>query len=124
MTVEREDTTVKPRPLKKGEFRKNKDGTRSTQLLAGFNIDGKEVNIPLIWYTSEGIKQVSGRKAVKYAKDFEKRTGKKFRSYDSPEEAKDAAIKSSEKGGTFAGPPYKKDGGKVYKNKTRRANYK
>ena len=124
MTVEREDTTVKPRPLKKGEFRKNKDGTRSTQLLAGFNIDGKEVNIPLIWYTSEGIKQVSGRKAVKYAKDFEKRTGKKFRSYDSPEAAEKASREHSKKGGTFSGKSYKKDGGKVYTNKTRPANYK
>ena len=103
MAVEREDITVKPRPLKKGEFRKNKDGTRSTQLLAGFNIEGKEVNIPLIWYTSEGIKQVSGRKAVKYAKDFEKRTGKKFRSYDSPETAEKASREHSKKGGTFSG---------------------
>ena len=124
MAVEREDITVKPRPLKKGEFRKNKDGTRSTQLLAGFNIEGKEVNIPLIWYTSEGIKQVSGRKAVKYAKDFEKRTGKKFRSYDSPETAEKASREHSKKGVTFSGKSYKKDGGKVYSNKTRRANYK
>ena len=110
--------------MKKGEFRKNKDGTRSTQLLSGFNIDGKEVNIPLIWYTSEGIKQVSGRTAVKYAKDFEKRTGKKFRRYDSIDAAEKASEEHSKKGGTFSKSSYKKDGGKVYSNKTRSANYK
>ena len=124
MAVEREDITVKPRPLKKGEFRKNKDGTKSTQLLTGFNIEGKEVNIPLIWYTSEGIKQVSGRKAVKYAKDFEKRTGKKFRRYDSIDAAEKASEEHSREGGAFSKPSFKKDGGKVYSNKTRRANYK
>ena len=124
MAVEREDITVKPRPLKKGEFRKNKDGTKSTQLLSSFNIEGKEVNIPLIWHTSEGIKQVSHDTAVKYAKDFEERTGKNFRRYKSVEAAREAAKNASAKGGAFSQAPYKKDGGKVYSNKTRRAKYK
>ena len=45
---------TKLRPLKKGEFVDNLDGTRSTERTASFNIGGKEVLAPSIWMSPDG----------------------------------------------------------------------
>ena len=44
--------------------------------------------------------------------------------YGYNEHTEKASREHSKKGGTFSGKSYKKDGGKVYTNKTRPANYK
>lgn len=77
-------------------------GKKATEYLASEQSpDGKAWNIPQIWFdvkTGEP-KYFSGERAYDAAKEYEKRTGKKFPRYKSIDKAVEAAKKRSSKGG-------------------------
>ena len=91
------------RPLVRGEFRDNKDGTRSTERLIGVQIDGRETLIPSIWMTPDGIVELGEKKAREFALQYMKESGKKFPSFSTQEEAEQFAIGRSNSGGVFSG---------------------
>lgn len=95
----------KIRPFKKGEFIDNQDGTRSTERSMSLNIGGKEVLVPSLWMTPDGPVDLSRnpQSLMRVIGAFEKRSKKKFRRFDSPEEATEFSIKRSAKGGRGSG---------------------
>ena len=91
------------RPLVRGEFRDNKDGTRSTELLIGVQIDGRETLIPSIWMTPDGIVEFGEEESARAALQYMKETGKKFPSFSTRQKAEQFAIGRSNSGGVFSG---------------------
>jgi hypothetical protein len=92
------------RPLKQGEFRQNKDGTRSTEIsktVTHPNINnGAPTNIPSLYVVNGKVTEFpDDDEAVKAAQD----TGLQFPSFpDIPSAVKDAQTRSNE-GGVAAG---------------------
>lgn len=77
-------------------------GRKATEYLASEESpEGKAWNIPQIWFNTETgeAKFFSSDKAWNTARDYEKKTGKKFPRYDSITDAVSAAKKRSDSGG-------------------------
>jgi len=92
------------RPLKKGEFRQNPDGSRSTEITITEKFGDSFANIPSLWMQDGKIVEFSADKAVAAALAYEKRTGKKFPRFPNVKSAVSAAKARSNKRGAFAGP--------------------
>lgn len=86
---------------KHGRGRRNRDGSTSTELSIGTEVEkGRVRNSPSIWWAGRGKKARSyeyadWRDAAKQADKYEKRTGKKFPRYKTEKEATRAAIRRS-----------------------------
>lgn len=75
------------RPLRKGEFRQNPDGSKSTELKANFTFsDGTHIVVPTLWKSRNGFVELEPRMALDAALAYEKKTGKKFPRFKSREE--------------------------------------
>lgn len=98
------DETKGIRPLKPGEFRQNKDGTRSTELTRTVTHPlingGKPTNIPSLYVENGKVVQFStDDKAV----DAAMRTGLSFPMFPDIPTAVEAAKFRSDKGGNASG---------------------
>ena len=91
------------RPLRKGEFRKNKDGSHSTELLMTEKIDGKWTNIPSLWMRGDKIVELSPSRAVSAARDYERRSKRRFPRFRSLSTAIGSAQARSSAGGISSG---------------------
>tara|TARA_R100000406_G_scaffold80899_1_gene62393 strand:+ start:254 stop:577 length:324 start_codon:yes stop_codon:yes gene_type:complete len=94
------------RPLKKGEFRQNPDGSRSTEVTITEKFGDSFANIPSLWMQDGKIVDFldTPDRAVAAALAYEKRTGKKFPRFPNVKSAVSAAKARSNKRGAFAGP--------------------
>jgi len=92
------------RPLNADEFRDNGDGTHSTEILIGLNIDGMETVVPSLWMTPSGPQQFSAEKAREHAIAYMRRTGLQFPQFKNVEEAESFSQARTEMGGTASGP--------------------
>lgn len=92
------------RPLKRGEYRQNEDGSRSTEISLTEKIDGRWTNIPSLWKSGDRIVQLEPDDAVRTARRWEKTTGKSFPRFKSVEAAVAAAKARSSRGGVGSGP--------------------
>jgi hypothetical protein len=103
------------RPLAKGERRDNGDGTHSTELTVTVPVDGRWMNVPSLWNDAGKYVELDEESAVGAAKRYMKATGKAFPSYETVEDAVNAARSRSESGGAGSGPLEQKfaDGGMV-----------
>ena len=103
------------RPLAKGERRDNGDGTHSTELIVTVPVDGRWMNVPSLWNDAGKYVELDEESAVGAAKRYMKATGKAFPSYETVEDAVNAARSRSESGGAGSGPLEQKfaDGGMV-----------
>ena len=92
------------RPLLPGEFRKNPDGSRSTEIEITVEDDalneGRPTNIPSLWMTPRGVIEVPFELAV----DFASKSGMQFPAFTSVDEAVEAAKARSSQGGVFSSP--------------------
>ena len=93
------------RQLRPGEFRKNKDGSVSTEISITENLGGDSPwsNIPTLWMSGDEIIELDAGRAVDAAIEYEKRTGHKFPRFMSVDTAVEAAKKRSQAGGVFNG---------------------
>lgn len=91
------------RPLTSDEFRDNGDGTHSTEILIGINIDGMETVVPSLLMTPSGPKQFSAKKAREHAISYMRRTGLQFPQFKSVAEAESFSQARTQMGGTAAG---------------------
>jgi len=91
------------RPLQKGEYRQNDDGTHSTELTITEKIGDGFSNIPSLWMSGGKIVEFSNQRAVDAAMAYEKRTGKRFPRFKSIPQAVSAAKARSNKGGAGSG---------------------
>jgi len=93
------------RPFGSGEYIANPDGSMSTERTMTFNIEGQEVLAPSLWMTPNGPVDLSRNPdtIVRAIIEYERRTGKKFPRFKTPEEAKQFAIGRSQSGGRGAG---------------------
>lgn len=94
------------RPLKRGEYVDNLDGTRSTERTASFNIEGKEVLVPSIWMSPRGPVDLFEHPdlLVETFKNFEARSGSAFPRFDTVGELEKFARGRSSGGAVFSGP--------------------
>jgi len=94
------------RPLKKGEFLDNKDGTRSTELGVSFEVEGEVIYAPSLWMSNKGpIDLFDDFDAlVNTVFQYERRTGKRFPRFKTEAEASIFGRLRSNSGGTFSGP--------------------
>ena len=102
-------TDVNPkqlRPLVRGEFVENPDGSRSTERTMSFNIEGKEVLAPSLWMSPDGPVDLRQHPEIliRAIREFEMRTKKRFPRFDTPEEATEFAKGRSSGGAVFSGP--------------------
>lgn len=70
------------------------------------NIDGKEVLAPTLWMTRDGPVDLSRNPEtlVRAIQEFERKSGKKFPRFDTPDEATDFAKKRSSAGAVSTSP--------------------
>ena len=96
----------KVRPFEGGESLDNGDGTRSTEVSVGLNIGGKEVLVPSLWMTPHGPVDLSRNheSMIRAVLEFERRSGKKFPRFNSPEELNEFAKQRSGRGGALNEP--------------------
>ena len=93
----------KVRPFEGGEYLDNGDGTRSTEVSVGLNIGGKEALVPSLWMTPQGPVDLSRHEEsiVRAVLEFERRSGKKFPRFNSPDELNAFAKQRSSRGGAL-----------------------
>jgi hypothetical protein len=91
------------RPLKRGEYRQNKDGSRSSELSLTEKIDGRWTNIPSLWMSGSRIVELAPDDAIQAARRWEKTTGKSFPQFPSLKAAVVAAKRRSDAGGAMEG---------------------
>lgn len=104
----REETVF--RPLEKGEFLRNADGSISTELTTTETLeDGTVINVPTVWMTPSGIRRLSPEESLDMALKFEERGRKRFPRFNSVDEAVAAAKRRSEQGGVSLGPLFEDD---------------
>ena len=92
------------RPLAKGEYRQNADGSRSTEITITERIGGTFANIPSLWMSGGKIVEFTPDRAIQAATAYEKRTGKKFPRFKTVKDAVSAAAARSKRGGAGSGP--------------------
>lgn len=94
----------KPRPFRQGESVSNEDGSISTERSITVTDpklnSGKPTNIPSLFMVDGKPKQFSQKGAIKAALE----SGVKFRSFNTIDEAVDAAVKRSKAGGASRSP--------------------
>jgi hypothetical protein len=94
----------KVRPLKPGEFRQNKDGTRSTELTRSVRHPdinkGQPTNIPSMYVVEGKVVEFPDEDQAAYAAQA---TGLKYPTYKTMDEAVAAAKKRSAGGGNAKG---------------------
>lgn len=94
------------RPLEPSEFRKNKDGSISTELLVDYEIDGQHVVLPSLWMSQRGPVDLTGDDdaIINSAREYERRTGRKFPRFATSEGAQGFASARTQSGGVAIGP--------------------
>jgi hypothetical protein len=92
------------RPLLPGEFRKNPNGSVSTEIEITVEDEalngGKPTNIPSLWMTPSGIIEADFEQAI----DLARKSGLLFPSFTSVDDAVNAAEERSGRGAVFSGP--------------------
>ena len=91
------------RPLERGEYRQNEDGSRSTELSLTEKIDGSWTNIPSLWVSGSRIVELAPEAAIRAARRWQKTTGKSFPQFPSLKAAVVAAKRRSDAGGAMEG---------------------
>ena len=91
------------RPLNRGEYRQNEDGSRSTEISLTEKIDGHRTNIPSLWMSGGLIIELSPDDAVRPARLWQQSSGKSFPRFESMEAAVTAAKARSDRGGVGSG---------------------
>lgn len=87
------------RPFKPGEKVNNPDGSYSTERTITVGVDGQYMNIPTLWMGANGPEELSEQEAVTAARDYMQRSGQKFPSFKTIDQAVQAAEKRSDAGG-------------------------
>lgn len=91
------------RPLQRGEYRQNADGSRSTEVTITEKIGDSFANIPSLWMSGGKIVEFSTDRAIEAAIAYEKRSGKRFPRFETVKDAVSAAEARSKRGGTGSG---------------------
>jgi hypothetical protein len=92
------------RPFIPTEFRKNPDGTVSSEILITVQDPlGRWVNIPSLWMMPSGPVQLPEHLSARTAFDYEQRTHTQFPRFSKLTEAIDAARARSKAGGASTG---------------------
>ena len=100
-----ENSTPWYRPFQPGEFVSNPDGSRSTERTVTFEMDGKFVNVPSLWMGKYGPVRLTDQEHIyRVMDDYERGTGKRFKRFNSIEDALDVARKRTISGGAASGP--------------------
>ncbi|WP_428398324.1 LPD38 domain-containing protein [Marinobacter salarius] len=102
---DRFDSVAEPelRPFQPGEQVDNGDGSFSTERTVTVPIGRRWANVPSLWMSPDGPKELDEDAAVRAAMDYERATGTKFPGFDSVDEAVASAKARSDKGGANQG---------------------
>ena len=94
------------RPLEPGEFRKNQDGSQSTELSRHMPLpDGTWIMVPSLWMGPSGPVEIGDEDALlRLALEYERETGRTFPRWATKEEALSDPGYRSRQGGIAAGP--------------------
>jgi hypothetical protein len=95
--------TTSLRPFKQGESVANEDGSFSTERSVTVQIDGRWANVPSLWMGENGPVQLSEDEAAARAKEYMQKTGQRFPTFSTVEEAVSAAEARSAGGGAMQG---------------------
>lgn len=100
-----QEKATSDRPLLPGELVDNPDGTQSSEItITEADGTGRFMNVPTLWMTDDGIRQLDWRDAIKTAKAYEAKTGLQFPRFATSVAGVNAAKKRSAAGGVLSGP--------------------
>lgn len=91
------------RPLQKGEYLREADGTRVTDRSIPVQVNGKWMNVPSIWMGPDGAEQLDDADTARAASLYMLKSGEMFPTFDTLEDATKALGGESRPGGTKSG---------------------